>query len=101
MMTKIHLLTTALAFGVLGSLVASPPANAIGCISGGIAGAAAGHLANHGVLGAVGGCVAGHEANKYQKRRAAARAQGQDSMSNQSQTPQDTGTTGSSTGMAR
>ncbi|MBV9777219.1 MAG: hypothetical protein JO143_09235 [Acetobacteraceae bacterium] len=111
-MTKIRLLTAAVAFGALGSLAASPPANAIGCISGGIAGAAAGHLANHGVLGAIGGCIAGHEANKYQKRRAAARAQNQDSMSNPAQTPQDSGTTGtmgstagtmggSSTGTAR
>jgi len=98
-MTKIRFLTAAAAFGMLGSLAHAPPANAIGCVSGGLAGAAAGHLANHGVLGALGGCVAGHEANKYQKRRAA-QAQAQDSMSNQAQTPQNTGTMGSS-GTAR
>ncbi|MBV8616496.1 MAG: hypothetical protein JOY66_22360 [Acetobacteraceae bacterium] len=97
-MTKIRLLTAAVAFSLLGSLAASPPANAIGCISGGVAGAAAGHLAHHGVLGAIGGCIAGHEANKYQQRRAAARAQNQDSMSNPAQSPQDSGTIGSSTG---
>jgi hypothetical protein len=44
------------------------PANAIGCVSGGLAGAVAGHMAHHGVLGAIGGCVAGHEYNKRQKR---------------------------------
>jgi uncharacterized protein YcfJ len=44
------------------------PANAIGCISGGLAGAVAGHMAHHGVLGAVGGCIAGHAYNKHQKR---------------------------------
>ena len=43
------------------------PADAIGCISGGLAGAAAGHLAHHGLLGAVGGCIAGHEVNKHQQ----------------------------------
>ena len=100
-MTKIRFLTAAAAFGVLGSLAYTPPANAIGCISGGIAGAAAGHLAHHGVLGAIGGCIAGHTANKYQKRRAAARAQAQDSMSNQSQDTGTSGTMGYSSGTAR
>ena len=76
-MTKIRFLTVAAAFGALGGLAFSPPANAIGCISGGAAGAVAGHLAHHGVLGAVGGCVAGHEAHKYQKRREAEAAQQQ------------------------
>lgn len=53
-----------------GALVAAqPPAHAIGCISGGVAGAVAGHMAHHGVLGAVGGCIAGHEYHKHQKRR--------------------------------
>jgi uncharacterized membrane protein YebE (DUF533 family) len=49
-------------------------ADAIGCLSGGAAGAVAGHMAHHGVLGAVGGCVAGHEYNKHQKRQAAQKA---------------------------
>ena len=49
------------------------PAHAIGCLSGGIAGAVAGHMAHHGVLGAIGGCVAGHYANKHQKAQAAQR----------------------------
>lgn len=43
------------------------PAKAIGCISGGVAGAVAGHLVHHGVLGALGGCIAGHQLNKRQK----------------------------------
>jgi len=47
------------------------PAEAIGCISGGVAGAVAGHLVHHGVLGAFGGCIAGHEYNKHQKEQAA------------------------------
>jgi uncharacterized membrane protein YebE (DUF533 family) len=45
------------------------PANAVGCISGGLAGAVAGHMAHHGVLGALGGCVAGHMYNKHQKNQ--------------------------------
>ena len=52
--------------GVAGIALAGPPAHAVGCISGGIAGAAAGHLAHHGVLGAIGGCIAGHEYHKHQ-----------------------------------
>lgn len=44
-------------------------ARAIGCISGGLAGAVAGHMVHHGVLGAIGGCVAGHQYNKHQKRQ--------------------------------
>ncbi len=55
----------------------SAPANAIGCITGGAAGAVAGHAVHHGVLGAVGGCVAGHEYNKHQKRLAKEKAQQQ------------------------
>jgi hypothetical protein len=94
-MTKIRFLAAAAAFGVLGSLAASPPANAIGCISGGVAGAAAGHLAHHGVLGALGGCIAGHEAHKYQKRReAAAQVQAEQPDNTSSQYPQ----TGTGTG---
>lgn len=51
------------------------PANAVGCISGGIAGAAVGHLAHHGVLGAIGGCIAGHQYAKRQKQQAAQQQQ--------------------------
>jgi hypothetical protein len=43
----------------------SPPAHAIGCLSGAAAGALAGHMAGHGVLGAVGGCIAGHQWHKH------------------------------------
>ncbi len=43
------------------------PAHAIGCISGGLAGAVAGHMVHHGVLGAVGGCIAGHHYGKQQQ----------------------------------
>src|SRR5690242_2629897 len=52
----------------------STPAMAIGCLSGGVAGAVAGHMAHHGVLGAIGGCIAGHEYNQHQEREAAGRA---------------------------
>ncbi|HEX2939486.1 MAG TPA: hypothetical protein VHO91_00460 [Rhodopila sp.] len=51
---------------ILTSYVA--PARAIGCISGGVAGAVAGHMMHHGVLGAIGGCVAGHEYHKHHRR---------------------------------
>jgi len=44
----------------------SPPAHAIGCLSGGAAGALAGHMAGHGILGAIGGCIAGHQWHKHQ-----------------------------------
>jgi hypothetical protein len=43
------------------------PAHAIGCVSGGLAGAVAGHMVHHGVLGALGGCIAGHHINKQHK----------------------------------
>lgn len=55
--------------GAIGIGFACSPAHAVGCISGGIAGAAAGHLAHHGVLGALGGCIAGHELHKHQMRQ--------------------------------
>ncbi len=48
----------------LGAL--SPSAHAVGCLSGGAAGALAGHMAGHGVLGAIGGCIAGHQWHKHQ-----------------------------------
>ena len=51
---------------VLGLAAATPPANAIGCLSGGAAGALAGHMAGHGILGAIGGCIAGHQWHKHQ-----------------------------------
>lgn len=54
-------------------LALSPPAHAVGCLSGGVAGAVAGHMMHHGVLGAVGGCIAGHEYNKHQQRAAESR----------------------------
>jgi hypothetical protein len=47
----------------------SMPARAVGCFTGGLAGAVAGHMAHHGVLGAVGGCIAGHAYHKHQKTR--------------------------------
>jgi hypothetical protein len=54
---------------LLGLGVVTPPAHAIGCLSGGAAGALAGHMAGHGVLGALGGCVAGHQWHKHQLRQ--------------------------------
>jgi len=53
----------------LGIGFANSPSYAIGCISGGLAGAAAGHLVHHGVLGAVGGCIVGHEHHKHEMER--------------------------------
>ena len=66
---KVRVLITLLSFA--GFVGWNTQANAIGCISGGLAGAVAGHMAHHGVLGAIGGCVAGHEYHKHQKRQAA------------------------------
>lgn len=66
---KNRLLTIGAALGFLG-LGYSAPANAVGCITGGAAGAVAGHMAHHGVLGAIGGCVAGHEYHKHHKANA-------------------------------
>jgi uncharacterized protein YcfJ len=54
------------AVAILSLAAVTPPARAIGCLSGGAAGALAGHMAGHGVLGAIGGCVAGHEWHKHQ-----------------------------------
>ncbi len=53
----------------LGVVAAAPQAHAIGCLSGGAAGALAGHMAGHGVLGAIGGCIAGHQWHKHQLRQ--------------------------------
>jgi hypothetical protein len=49
-------------------LAANPQARAVGCLSGGTAGALAGHMAGHGVLGAIGGCIAGHAWKQHQLR---------------------------------
>ena len=54
---------------VLGIGFGSRPAHAIGCLSGGAAGALAGHMAGHGILGAIGGCIAGHAYHKHQLRQ--------------------------------
>jgi len=62
---RITLLATAVAM----SLLAAPRAHAIGCLSGGAAGALAGHMAGHGMLGAIGGCIAGHQWHKHQLRQ--------------------------------
>ena len=61
---RITILTVAVAMSVL----AAPRAHAIGCLSGGAAGALAGHMAGHGMLGAIGGCIAGHQWRKHQLR---------------------------------
>jgi hypothetical protein len=53
----------------------SAPVNAIGCITGGAAGAVAGHMAHHGILGAAGGCIAGHEYHKHQEHEKQLRSQ--------------------------
>jgi uncharacterized membrane protein YebE (DUF533 family) len=66
---RTRLLTIGTALGLLG-LGYTAPANAVGCITGGAAGAVAGHMAHHGVLGAVGGCIAGHEYHKHHKASA-------------------------------
>jgi uncharacterized protein YcfJ len=65
MRTTIFAAVTLLGLGV----ATSPPAHAIGCLSGGAAGALAGHMAGHGVLGALGGCIAGHQWHKHQVRQ--------------------------------
>jgi hypothetical protein len=68
------LLVAAASAGLIGSTALAPSAHAIGCISGGAAGAVAGHYAHHHtVLGAVGGCIAGHEAHKHFERERAER----------------------------
>ena len=53
----------------VGLALANAPAHAVGCFSGGVAGAVAGHMAHHGVLGAIGGCIAGHEYHKHQLKQ--------------------------------
>lgn len=53
----------------LSLLWASPSAHAIGCLSGGAAGALAGHMAGHGILGALGGCIAGRAWHNHTVRQ--------------------------------
>jgi len=63
---------TALAFisALSAGIMGVHNAEAVGCVSGGAAGAVAGHMAHHhAVLGAVGGCIAGHEINKHHKKK--------------------------------
>lgn len=60
-----------IATAALGLGVATPRAHALGCFTGGIMGAIAGHMAHHGVLGALGGCVAGHEWHKHELHKQA------------------------------
>ena len=49
------------------------PAHAVGCLSGGAAGAVAGHVAGgHAVLGAAAGCLVGHELAVKKDREAEA-----------------------------
>ena len=56
---------------ILGLVLASPAAEAKGCIKGAIIGGVAGHYAGHGKVGVVAGCVIGrHEANKADAARA-------------------------------
>jgi len=61
MRTALLVVTTLFSLGA-----ASQSAHPIGCLSGGAAGALAGHMAGHGVLGAIGGCIAGHQWHKHQ-----------------------------------
>ncbi len=57
-------------------------ANAVGCLSGAVAGGVAGHFVKtgphhkgHALMGAAAGCVAGHMMKEHQKKAAAARAE--------------------------
>ena len=65
----------------------APSAHAIGCLSGGAAGALAGHMAHHGVLGAAGGCIAGHEYGKHQRQAAEERSSENDNRQDRSDHP--------------
>jgi hypothetical protein len=68
-------------------MVASPEAQAIGCLSGGAAGALAGHMAGHGVLGAIGGCIAGHAWQKHQLNEDQLQNRAQYDAARRAQTP--------------
>ncbi|MGA2042028.1 MAG: hypothetical protein ABSG83_01515 [Roseiarcus sp.] len=64
-----HFKSTFIAIAAFGAL-AAPPAHAIGCASGAVAGGVAGHmLHHHAVLGAIGGCIYGHHERKVEERR--------------------------------
>ena len=55
---------------MMGTLGATQPALAKGCLKGAVIGGVAGHLAGHGVLGAAAGCAIGHhEAKKHDRQR--------------------------------
>jgi outer membrane lipoprotein SlyB len=73
----LRLVLVSASFAAVVGLTAAPPANAVGCFTGGVAGAVAGHMAHHGVLGAVGGCIAGHEYRKHKERAEEERSQPQ------------------------
>jgi uncharacterized protein YcfJ len=62
---KIRIMAAAAVLAAAG-LTPVAPARAVGCISGGLMGALAGHQVGHGILGAMGGCVAGHQWHKHQ-----------------------------------
>ncbi len=69
-------------------LAMSPPeARAVGCLSGGAAGALAGHMAGHGVLGALGGCIAGHMWHKHQLNQDALQSREQYDAARRAQDP--------------
>ncbi len=68
-------------------LAASSEAQAVGCLSGGAAGALAGHMAGHGVLGALAGCVAGHEWHKHQLSQEQLQSQQQYDAARKAQNP--------------
>lgn len=58
--------------------LATPAAQAKGCLKGAAIGGVAGHVANHGVLGAAAGCAIGrHRANKKEREALAQRQQQQ------------------------
>jgi len=61
--------TLVIAAACLSIPLASPPAHAIGCLSGGAAGALAGHMAGHGILGALAGCIGGHAWHNHTVRQ--------------------------------
>jgi uncharacterized protein YcfJ len=85
---RIIMRTTFLAVTVMVSLMAAKPeAQAVGCLSGGAAGALAGHMAGHGVLGALGGCIAGHAWRKHQLNQDALESRQQYDSARHAQNP--------------
>jgi len=71
----------------IGLVLANPPAHAIGCLTGGAAGALAGHYAGHGILGAIGGCIAGHAYHKHQLNNEALQSQQSYDQARRAQNP--------------